>query len=49
MFMKMQPISAFLDITKVKDLRCKNTDVSRTQDSRGVLRGLYIFWMLFKV
>ena len=46
MFMKMQPISAFLDITKVKDLRCKNTDVRKLKSQ---LRDLYIFWMLFKV
>ena len=37
----MQPISVFLDITKVTDFRLKNTDVSRTQVVRHVV---YIFF-----
>ena len=40
----MQPISVFLDITKVADFRRKNTDVSRAQ---GVCHGIYIFLGIF--
>ena len=32
MCIKMQPMSVFLDITKVANFQWKNADVSRTQD-----------------
>ena len=37
----MQAISVFLDIAKVADLRCKNTDVNRTL---GVCHVIYVFF-----
>ena len=40
----MQPISIFLDIEKVADLRLKNADVSRTEGLRHVI---YIFFGSF--
>ena len=42
--MKMQSISAFLDITKVFDFRRKNADVSRNQWACQV----YCFWIFIK-
>ena len=38
--MKIQSISVVLDIAKFADFRCKNADVSRTQE---VSRDSYIF------
>ena len=38
---KMQPLSVYLDITKITDFRWKDADVSRTQ---GVCQVIYIFF-----
>ena len=42
----MQSISVFLDKAKFADFRLKNADVSSQQNSRGVSRDSYIFWIL---
>ena len=37
----MQPISAFLDVTKTADFWWKNSDVSRTE---GLCHMIYVFF-----
>ena len=44
----MQSISVFLDKAKFADFRLKNADVSSQQNSRGVSRDSYIFWIFFR-
>ena len=43
----MQSISVFLDKAKFADFRLKNADVSSQQNSRGVSRDSYIFWIFY--
>ena len=42
---KIQTVSAFFDITKVSDIRCKNPDVNTTQE---VCHVIYIFFGSFR-
>ena len=42
----MQSISVFLDITKLADFQLTSAECQ--QNSGGVSRGSYIFWIIFR-